>query len=218
MQPLSSFLPAPVLLSAALTLLLLKHLRSSAFSTFFTGFCHFRIFHTSISAIFHTSLSPFVFINSCAFSYYLSFLLPDEACGWNVVNSTVCCSSVCCSLNYHTSILFVLHKSRSFFSVAHFSAAILVFSARFGAAFCCFNCAFCWSTYVRPLSHLSLLVFVTFVYFTLRSQLFFILRCHLLSSWTHALSHTIFHFSYLMRPVDETSLILLSVVLPSVVL
>ena len=37
----------------------------------------------------------FSFINSCAFSYYLSFLLPDEACGRKVVNSTVCCSSVC---------------------------------------------------------------------------------------------------------------------------
>ena len=83
--------------------LLLKHLRSSAFSPLLTGFCHFRIFHTSRSAIFHTSLSPFfLHKNSCAFSYYLSFLQPDEACGRKVVNSTVCCSSVCCSLNYLT--------------------------------------------------------------------------------------------------------------------
>ena len=121
----------------------LKHLRSSALSPFFTGFCHFRNFHTSRLAIFYTSLSLFLFINSCAFSYFLSFLFPDEACGRNVVNSTVCFSSVCFSLNYYTTILFVLHKCRNFFSVAHFCAAIVVFSARFGAAFCCFNFAFC---------------------------------------------------------------------------
>ena len=109
--------------------LLLKHLRSSAFSPFFTWFCHFRIFHTS--------LSPFFFISSCAFLYYLSFLLPDEVCGRNVVNSSVCWCSVCCSLNCYTSILFVLHKCRNFFSVAPFGAAIVVFSARVRAAFCC---------------------------------------------------------------------------------
>ena len=131
--------------------LLLKHLRSFAFSPFFTGFCHFRIFHTSLSAIFHTSLSPFIlYKNSCAFSYYLSFLLPDEACGRDVVNS-----NVCWSLNYNTSILFVLHKCWNFFSVAHFRATIVVFSARFGSANSCFNFAFSWSTYVRSLSHSS---------------------------------------------------------------
>ena len=60
--------------------------------------------------------------------------------------------------------------------------------------------------------------FVTFVFFTFRCHLFFILRCHLFSSQTHALSHTIFHFSYLMKPLGETLLILLPVVLQSVVL
>ena len=76
-------------------------------------------------------------------------------------------------------ILFVLHKCRNFLTAAQFCAAIVVFSARFCAVFCCFNFAFCWSTYVRLLSHLSLPSFVTFVYFTLRCQLFFIFRCHL---------------------------------------
>ena len=161
--------------------LLFNHRRTSAFSPFSTGFCHFCIFHTSLSPIFFTSLSPFFFINSCAFSYCLSFLLPDEACELNVVNSTVCCSTVCCSLNYYTSILFVLHKCRKFFSVAHFGAAILVFSACFGAASCCCNFAFCSTTYVRPLSHRSLLAFVTFVIFKLGCHLSFILRCHLFS-------------------------------------
>ena len=266
--------------------LLLKHLRSSAFSPFFTGFCHFRIFHTSLLAIFHTSLSPFFsskthalshtifhfsylmktvgetwlirlsvvlpsvvlwliirqyfssyisagtssllrtsvqplssflhasvlpsatstwppleapmfvgfltflywvlslsyfspiavsyfsyfdvtlffFINSCAFWHYLSFLLPDKASERNVVNSSFCCSSVCFSLHYYTSILFVLYKWWNFFSYAHLGAAIVFFSARLGAAFCCFNFPFCWSISVRPLSHLSLLGFVTFVF------------------------------------------------------
>ena len=109
---------------------LLKHLCSSAFAPFFSGFCNFRIFHTSLSAIFHSSLSPFFLINLCVFSCYLSFLLPDEAVGGNFVNSTVCCSSVCFSLNYYTSILFVHHKCRDFFSVAHFCAAIVVFFLR----------------------------------------------------------------------------------------
>ena len=119
--------------------LLLNALRSFAFSANFHGFCHFRIFHTSLSAIFHSSLSPFYFIYACAFSYYLWFLLPDKASVRKIVNSTVCCSSVCCCLNYCRSILFVLHKCRNFFSVSHFGAAIVVFSAGFGAAFCCFN-------------------------------------------------------------------------------
>ena len=125
----------------------------------------------------------FFFINSCAFSYFLSFLLPDEASGRNVVNSTVCCSTVCCSLNYYTSILFVLHKFRNFFCVAHFGAAILVFCAHFGADSCCFNFV-SWSTpCARPLSHVSLLgFFVTFVFLTLRCHLFFILSFHLFFS------------------------------------
>ena len=159
--------------------LLFNHLRSSAFSPFSTDFCHFCIFHTSLSPIFHTSLSPFFFINSWAFPYCLSFLLPDEAPGWNVVYSIVYCSTVCCSLNYYRSILFVLHKCQNLFCVAHFCGAILVFSARFGAASFCCNFAFCSTSYVRPLSHLSLLAFVTFVFFTLCCHLFFILRSHL---------------------------------------
>ena len=142
-----------------------NRLRSSAFSPFSTGFCQLCDSHTSLSSIFHTSLSAlFFFINSCDFAYYLSFLLPDEASGRNVVNSTVFCSTVC-SLNYYTSILFVLHQCRNFFSVAHFGATIFVFSARFGAASCCCNFAFCSTTYVRSLSHLSLLAFVT-LYFS----------------------------------------------------
>ena len=54
-----------------------------------------------------------------------------------------------------------------------------VFSARFGASFCCFTFAFGSTTYVCRLFHLSLLGFVTFVFFTLRCHLFLILRCHL---------------------------------------
>ena len=146
------------------------------------GFVTFVFFTPHCQLFFILRCHLYFFINSCVFSYYLLFLLPVEACWRSVVNSTVCCSFVCCSLNYYTSILFVLHKFRNFFSVAHFLAAIVVFSVRFGAAFCCFNIAFFWSTYVRPLSHLCLLGFVTFVFFTLRCQLFFIFRCHLFSS------------------------------------
>ena len=166
----------------------LSHLSLLAFATFvfFTIRCHL---------FFIPRFHLFFFITSCAFSYCLSFLLRDEASWRNVVNSTVCCSTVCCSLNYRTSILLVLHKCRNFLSVAHFVAAIIVFFACFGAASCRLNFAFCSTTYVRRLSHLSLLAFVTFVIFTLRCHLFFILRFHLFSSSTHALSHTVFLFS-----------------------
>ena len=96
--------------------LLFNHLRSSALSPFSTGFCHFRIFHTLLSSIFHISLSPFFFINSRAFSYYLSFLLPDDASGRNVVNSTACWSTVCCSLNYYTIETTYKQMSKYFYS------------------------------------------------------------------------------------------------------
>ena len=164
LKPISSFLRAPVLPDAAATLPSVQPPTFFRFLTFLHWILSLLYFHTPLSLIFHTSLSPFFFINSCAFSYCLSFLLPDEASGPNVVNSTFCCSTVCCSLNYYTSILFVLHKCLNFFSVAHFGAAILVFFALFGAASCCCNFAFCSTTYVRPLSHLSLLAFVTFVF------------------------------------------------------
>ena len=98
--------------------LLFNHLRirSSAFSPFSTGFFVTFVFSTLPCPLFFIlRCHLFFFINSCAFSYYLSFLLPDEACGLNVVYSTVCCSTVCCSFNYYTSILFVLHKCRNFF-------------------------------------------------------------------------------------------------------
>ena len=117
----------------------LKHLLSSTFHPFFTGFCHFRC-----QLFFVLVCHFFFFINSCAFSYYLSYLPPDESCEscrQNVVNSTVCCS-----LNYYTSILFVLHKCGNFFIVAHFYAAIVVFSARSFAASCSCNFAFCSTT------------------------------------------------------------------------
>ena len=76
----------------------------------------------------------------------------------------LCCSTVCCSLNYYTSMLSVLHKHQNFFCVANFDAAILVCSARFGNASCSCNFPFFSTTYVRPLSHLSLRAFVTFLF------------------------------------------------------
>ena len=173
MQPLSSFLRAWVLPPAASTLSTAQgptFVRFLIFLYWVLSILYFSHFAVTYSSCLRCHL--FFFINSCALSYYLSFLLPDEASGRNVVNSTVCCSTVC-SLNYYTSFLFLLHQCRNFFSVAHFGAALLVFSSRFGVACCCFNFAFWSTTYVRPLSHLSLLGFVTFVFFTFRCHLFF---------------------------------------------
>ena len=138
-----------------------NHVRPLAFSPFLLVFVFFTL---RCHLFFILRCHLFFFINSCAFSYCLSFLLPEEACGRNVVNSTVCCSTVCCSLNYYTSILFVLHNCRNFFCVANFRAAILVFSTLFRAASCCCNFAFCSTpTFVR---------FLTFLYWLL-SLLYF---------------------------------------------
>ena len=178
-QPFWSFLRASVLPRAAATLpsvqppMLLRFLTFLYWLLSILYFSRFAVTYFSYYAV-----TFFFFITSCDFSYCLSLLLPDEASGRNVVKSTVCSSTVCCSLNYYASILFVVHKCHNFFSVAHFSAAIVDFSARFCAASCCCNFAFCSTTYVRPLSNLSLPAFVTFVFFTLRCHLFFILHCH----------------------------------------
>ena len=75
-------------------------------------------------------------------------------------------------------MVFLLDERRNFFSVSQFNAANLVFSARFGAVLYCFNFGFCSTTYVHPLSHLPVLGFVTFVFYTLRCHLFFKLRPH----------------------------------------
>ena len=165
-QPFSSFLRASVLPPVAATFPSFQPPTVVRFLTFLCRlfsllYCsHFTVTYFSYFAVTH-----FFFINSCALSYCLSLFLPDEASGRKAVNSTVCCSTVCCFLNYYTSILFVVDKFRNFFCTAHFRAAILVFYARVGAASFRCNLAFCSTTYVRQLFHLSLLAFVTFILF-----------------------------------------------------
>ena len=128
MQPFSSFLRASVLPPVPETLPSVQTPTYVRFLTFLYWLLSLLYFsHFSVTYFSYFDVTYFFFINSCAFSYYLSFLLPDEAYVWNVVNFTVCCSTVCCSFNYYTSILFVLHEGRNFFSVAHFGAAIVVF-------------------------------------------------------------------------------------------
>ena len=160
--------------------LLLKQLRSSAFSPFFTGFCRFRNVHTSLAAIFLISLSPF-FLHKLMRFLILSF---NSLTWWSVWAKR--CQFYC--LLFYCLLFFIIrryfssiHECRNFFSVAHFCAAISDFSSRVGAAFYCSNFAhaFCSTTYGRAVSQLSLLGFVTFVFFTLRCHLFFLLRCHL---------------------------------------
>ena len=181
-QPFSSFLRASVLPPAAASSPCVQPPTFVRFLTFLYWLLSLLYFsHFAVTYFSYFAVTFFFFINSCAFSFCLSFLLPDEASGRNVVNSTVCCSTVFCSLDYYTSILFAQNKCLNFFSVSHFFPAILVFSARLGAASCGFNFFFCSTTDVRPLSHLSLLALVTFVFFTLRCHLFFLLGCHLFS-------------------------------------
>ena len=142
-QPFSSFLRASLVPSTASTLPSFETPAFVGFLTFLYWVLSLFFIHTSLSALFHISLSTFFFINRSVFTFWLPFLLPKKACWRNAVNSNVWCSSPCFSLNYYTSIIFILHKCRNFFSVAQFCAAIVVFSARFGAGFCCFYFAFC---------------------------------------------------------------------------
>ena len=113
--------------------LLLKHLRSFAFSPFFTGFCHFRIFHTSLSAIFHTSLSPFFLQRVKRFLVLFHFPYLTNLLG-EALSILLRVVLLCVFLKF-TSIIFVLDFCRNFYSVAHFGEAVIVFSARFGDAF-----------------------------------------------------------------------------------
>ena len=142
-QPLSSFLLASVLPFAASNFTSVDAPTFVRFLTFFfLGFVTFVFFTLCCQLFFILPCHLFFFINPSVLSYYLSFLLPDEACERSVLNSTVCCPSVCCSfvscsLKYHTLILFVIHKCRNFCSVANFRAANVVFFAGLGAAFCC---------------------------------------------------------------------------------
>ena len=72
-QPLSCFLRASVLPSAASTLPSVEAPTFVRFLTFLYWVCHFRIFHSSLSAFFHTSLSPF-FLNKLMRFLKLSFI------------------------------------------------------------------------------------------------------------------------------------------------
>ena len=109
------------------------------------------------------------------------------------------------------SKLFVLEECPNFFCVAHFGVAILVFSARFGVAFYCFKFAFCSTTFVRPLSHLStgfchfrnFHTLFSHIFHTSLPPFFFINSC----AFTNFL-----HFSNLLKRLGETLSILLPVI------
>ena len=93
-----------------------NHLCPSAFSPFSSGFCHFRNFHTCLSLIYHTSLSPF-FLHKLMRFLILSFITLTWGSLWGKG-----CQS------YSLCFYYLL------FSVAHFDAAILLFSTRFAAS------------------------------------------------------------------------------------
>ena len=113
--------------------LLFKHLRSFAFSPFFTGFCHFYVFHTSLTSIFHTLLSPFSLHKLMRF-LILSFISLTRWSLWAKRRYFYC-------LFFYRLLLFKLlyvntfpvHKCRKFFCVAHFLC-------RHSRLFCCLLC------------------------------------------------------------------------------
>ena len=141
LQPISSFLRASVLPPAAATL---PSVQPPTFVRFLTYlywllsllyFSHFTVTHFSYFAVpFFSSSTHALYHTVFHFSYLIKVLGETSLILLSVVLPSVA--------NYFTSILFVLHKCRNFFSVAHFRAAILVFSARFGPASCCCNFAF----------------------------------------------------------------------------
>ena len=140
-------------------------------------FNHLRLSVSHLSLLFFVTFVFFTlrchllfFITSLVLSYYLSFLLLDEAYGRKVVNSTACCSTVFCSLTYvntfHLRLIAklllcfaILCNHSRLFCALGWCLLLLQISLRFN--------------HLRSsaFSHFST-VFVTFV--------FFILRCHLL--------------------------------------
>ena len=94
-QPLSSFLRDSVLPSSASTLPSVQAPTFVGFLTFLYCSLSLSNFDNSLSSIFILRFTLFSFVNSYAFSYYLSFLLPDEASGPNGVNSPASCSTDC---------------------------------------------------------------------------------------------------------------------------
>ena len=107
--PFSSFRHASVLPSTASTLRIAS-VQPPTFVRFLTfldcGFVTFVFFTLRCHLFFILRCHLFFFINSCAFSYYLSFLLPNQVSGRNVFNSTALCSTICRSLNYVNTFRF----------------------------------------------------------------------------------------------------------------
>ena len=103
-QPISCFLRASVLHPTSSTLPPVQPPRFVGFLTFLYWVLSLSFFsHFVVTYFSYIAVTFFFFINSWVFSCHLSFLLLDEACGRNVFNSTACCSTVCCSLNYLNS-------------------------------------------------------------------------------------------------------------------
>ena len=91
-QPFSSFQRASVLPPAAATLPSVQPPTFVSFLTFLYWLLSLLYFsHCANTYFSYFTVTLFFFINSCALSYCLSFLSPDEASGRNVVNSTVYC-------------------------------------------------------------------------------------------------------------------------------
>ena len=134
------------------------------------GFVTFAFFtlrgHLFLTLHFHL----FFFINTCAFSYYLSLLLPDEACGRYIVNSTACCSLnyvntfrprwmlellLCCALRCCHSRLFC-----TFRCCVLLLQLFLHFYRLSSSAFSSFSTGFChfriFHTSLSPFCHTSL--------------------------------------------------------------
>ena len=174
-QPFSSFLRASVLPCTASTLLSVQPPTFGRFLIFLYWVLSHSYFHTSSPPISHTSLSTFFSINLRAFSYYLSLLLPDEASGRNIVDSTACSSTVCCSLNYVNTfrprwmleLLFcaALRCCHSFLFCAILCCLVLLqlcldFNRLRSSAFSSFCTGFChfriFHTSWSPISHTSL--------------------------------------------------------------
>ena len=113
-QPFSSSLRAAVLSPAAATL---PSVQPATFVRFLT------FLHWLLSLLYLPDIAFTCFLYS-AVTFFLHklvrfLILYFISLNWWSRKSTVFCSTVCCSLNYYRSILFVLHKCRNFFCVAH---------------------------------------------------------------------------------------------------
>ena len=164
-------------------------------------------FHTSLSPTFHTSLSPFFSSLTHALSHTIFIALT-----WGSLRAKHC--------QFYCLLFFNLREYFSSYMNAGTSSPWRTSVQPF-SSFLRTSVLPCTASTLLSVQTPTFGSFLNFLYWVLSNSYFshFVVTYFsyfaftFFSSLTHALSHTIFHCSYLMKPLGETLSILLSVVL-----